>query len=422
MICRNCNKKEFIKIADIGKQPISSLFLKKKKKIKNYSLDLFKCKFCELVQLYKIPNLKDMYGPNYGYKTSVSKLMVNHLKRKKKRINKFKILKKNSNILDIGSNDGTFLNFFSSKNNKFNLYGIDPSALSFLQNYKKNIKVILDFFNQKNAYNYFINKNIKFSLIASYAMFYDVEDPNEFCKAISKILDKNGVWSLEFSYFPLLLKNLTYDQICHEHCVYYSLTTFNNIIKKHGLKVVDFELNEINGGSIEVICAKSSGNFSVNKNKIQKLLQEEKKITTKDFSKFNLRVENSKKNLNFFLSKCNKSEVIGYGASTKGNVILNYCEIDNSKIKYICDANPNKFGKFTPGSHIEIISKNKMRKIKPKYLLVLIWSFRKEVIKQEERFIKSGGKLIFPLPVFHIVDKENYREYLQHGFNVFSFE
>ncbi len=422
MICRNCNKKKSIKIAEIGKQPISSLFLKKKRNIENYSLDLYKCEICDLVQLSKIPNLKDMYGPEYGYKTSVSKLMINHLKKKIKKMNKYKILRQNSNILDIGSNDGTFLNFFLSKNNKFNLYGIDPSASAFLQNYKKKIKVIINFFNKKTATKYFIKKNIKFSLISSYAMFYDVEEPNEFCKLIKKILDKKGIWALEFSYFPLLLKNLTYDQICHEHCIYYSLTTFNNIIKKNGLKIIDFELNEINGGSIEVICAKNSSTFSVNKKKINNLLLEEKKISKKDFSKFNLRVENSKKNLDFFLSKCNKLEVIGYGASTKGNVILNYCNIDQSKIKYICDANPDKFGKFTPGSHIKIISKKQMRKLKPKYLLVLIWSFRKEVIKQEEKFIKSGGKLVFPLPVFHIVDKENYTKYLKHGFDIFSFE
>ena len=422
MICRSCYKKKFKKIAAIGRQPISSLFLTKKKKIKDYSLDLYKCELCDLVQLSKIPNLKDMYGPKYGYKTSVSKLMINHLKSKKKKFHKYKIFKKNSNILDIGSNDGTFLNFFHSKKNKLNLYGIDPSASSFLQNYKKNIKIIVDFFNQKTAKRYFINKDIKFSLITSFAMFYDVEEPNPFCKTISKILDKKGIWALEFSYFPLLLKNLTYDQICHEHCVYYSLITFNNVIRKHGLKIIDFQLNEINGGSIEVICAKTSSNFPVKTRKINALFQKEREIKNIDFKKFNLRIYNSKKSINLFLSKCKKSEIIGYGASTKGNVILNFCKIDESKIRYICDANPSKIGKFTPGSHIKIITKTQMRKLKPKYLLVLIWSFRKEVIKQEEKFIKDGGKLIFPLPIFHIVDKDNYIKYLQHGFDVFSFE
>ena len=132
MICRDCNKNKFTKLSNIGYQPISSIFLKSKRKIKNYSLDLFKCKSCDLVQLSKIANLKDMYGPEYGYKTSVSKLMVNHLREKFVRIKKLNILKKNSNILDIGSNDGTFLNFFANKEKYLNLYGIDPSASAFL--------------------------------------------------------------------------------------------------------------------------------------------------------------------------------------------------------------------------------------------------------------------------------------------------
>ena len=421
MICRNCRKKSFNKISNIGKQPISSLFLKKKIQIKNYSLDLYKCKYCDLVQLSKIPNLKDMYGADYGYKTSVSKLMVNHLKKKISKLNRFGIFKKKSKILDIGSNDGTFLNFFSKFKNKNELFGIDPSASAFIEEYNKKINVIIDFFNKKNVHKYFIDKKIKFSLITSYAMFYDVEEPNEFCSGIEKILDKNGIWALEFSYFPLLLKNLTYDQICHEHCVYYSLSTFNKIISNNNLKIIDFSINEINGGSIEVLCAKKNSDFKINKNRINHLLNEEKNISNKDFEKFNLRMENSKKNLQLFLKGQNKKNIIGYGASTKGNVILNYCKLNNKNISYICDANHTKEGKFTPGSHIKIISKNKMRKIKPKYLIVLIWSFRTEVIKQEKEFIKNGGKLIFPLPVFHVVDKENYKKYLKENFSLYSF-
>ena len=421
MICRNCKNQNFRKIFKLGSQPISSTFLKKKKKIKSFSLDLYLCKKCNLVQLKEIPRLKDMYGKNYGYKTSVSNLMVNHLKKKYETFKKKKILQNHSNILDIGSNDGTFLNFFAKNNKNLNLYGIDPSATAFEDNYDKKIYLIKNFFSEKILRKKLI-KNKKFSLIVSYAMFYDVEDPNNFCKNISKILDDKGIWSLEFSYFPLLLKNLTYDQICHEHCVYYSLITFNNVIRKHGLKIIDFQLNEINGGSIEVICAKTSSNFPVKTRKINALFQKEREIKNIDFKKFNLRIYNSKKSINLFLSKCKKSEIIGYGASTKGNVILNFCKIDESKIRYICDANPSKIGKFTPGSHIKIITKTQMRKLKPKYLLVLIWSFRKEVIKQEIKFIKDGGKLIFPLPIFHIVDKDNYIKYLQHGFDVFSFE
>ena len=154
--------------------------------------------------------------------------------------------------------------------------------------------------------------------------------------------------------------------------------------------------------------------------KIKKTILEEKKISIKDYEKFNLRIKNSKKNLQLFLSNIKKSEIIGYGASTKGNVILNYCGVSNKNIPFVCDANVTKIGKFTPGSHIPIISKIKMRKINPKYLLVLIWSFRSEVIIQEKTFIKKGGKLIFPLPDFHIVDKDNYLDYLKQDFSTYS--
>ncbi len=422
MICRNCKNKKFDKISKIGRQPISSLFLNKKKHIKNFSLDLFKCKKCDLVQLSKIPNLKDMYGPEYGYKTSVSNLMVKHLENKILDLKKFGVFKGKTNILDIGSNDGTFLNFFEKKKqNRYGLYGIDPSASAFLDNYSENINIIIDFFNKKTVKKNFLDNKIKFSLITSYAMFYDIEEPNDFCKDIAKLLSDNGIWSLEFSYFPLLLKNLTYDQICHEHCVYYSLDTFNKIISKNNLKILDVNFNEINGGSIEVKCVKKNCKFKSKTEKINSIIKQERKIGLKDFEKFNLRMENSKKNLQLFLNNQKKEKVIGYGASTKGNVILNYSQITNKHLSYICDANPSKEGKYTPGSHIQIISKSKMRKLKPKYLVVLIWSFRSEVIKQEKKFLRDGGKLIFPLPVFHVVDKENYKKYLKEDLKIFSF-
>jgi len=298
------------------------------------------------------------------------------------------------------------------------LIGMDPSANAFSGSYDKKIKVVTDFFRNQSVRKYL--KDSKFSVITSFAMFYDVEDPNEFCKNISKVLEKNGIWILEFSYFPLLLKNLTYDQICHEHVTYYTLNTFNKILNRNNLKIVDFSLNEINGGSIEIICTKKNSGLKSKQRKIKDIISKEKQISKSDYDRFNLRIQNGKNNLNLFLQNINKSDIVGYGASTKGNVILNYCGLTNKNISYICDANPSKIGKFTPGSHISIISKRKMRKINPKYLLVLIWSFRSEVIKQEKKFLKRGGKLLFPLPAFHIVDKDNYSNYLKEDFSVFS--
>ena len=265
MSCKNCKSRLIKKIVNIGNQPISSHFYKNKiNKLKKYSLDLYVCLKCNLVQLKSLAKLDHMYGLNYGYRTSLSPLMINHMRQKSKKI-KNDLKKGNKNILDIGCNDGTFLNFFKNLKN-VNLYGIDPSAAKFKEYHSKKINLIIDYFEKKKIEKKF--KKIRFDIITCFAMFYDIEDPNSFCKDINKLLTKNGKWILEFSYFPLLLKNLTYDQICHEHITYYSLTTFENIIKKNGLKILDFSLNSINGGSIEVICCKKNAKFRQNIKKI----------------------------------------------------------------------------------------------------------------------------------------------------------
>ena len=422
MKCKNCNNTKLKKVFRIGKQAISSVFFNNPKtNLKKYSLDLYKCSKCDLVQFSSLPPLEDMYGLTYGYNTSLSPLMVNHMREK------FKFLKSNhkkllkGQILDIGSNDGTFLNLLKSLKS-VKLYGMDPSSKKFLNNYKKNISVITDFFSKKKLLENISPEQAKekFNIITSFAMFYDIEDPNSFCKDIHSLLNNNGIWIVEFSYLPLLFKNLTYDQICHEHVTYYSLTTFNNILKKNNMKVIDLSFNEINGGSIEVICAKK--NSKVNpKSIVKKTFMEEASINKNIFNLFQNRVDNVKKTLLEFLKNIPAKDIIGYGASTKGNIVLNHLNLNRKNLPYICDANPFKFDRYTPQSNIKIISKKEMRKRNPKYLLVLIWSFRSEVIKQEIDYIKRGGKLIFHLPIFHIIDKYNYKEYLKSSFKSLSY-
>ena len=424
MSCKICKSKKLVKITNLKNQPISSVFLEKKNfSLKKYNINLYECRSCKLIQFASLPPLGEMYGQTYGYRTSLSKLMVNHIKKKFDKLIKYKNIKNNLNILDIGSNDGTFLNFFARKNKKFKLYGIDPSAEKFKKYYNKRINLITDYFSYENILKKKDIKKSKFKLITSFAMFYDIDNPNKFCKDIYKLLDNDGIWALEISYFPSLLKNLTYDQICHEHVTYYTLTTFNNLIKKHNLKIIDFNFNEINGGSVEIICAKKNYKSNMKNNELKEYLDDEKNITKISYQKFNQRVENTKKNILEILKIIgNNKNVIGYGASTKGNIVLNHCNITSKDIKYICDANPFKLKKFTPGSNIQIISKEKMRKLNPKYLLVLIWSFRSEVINQEIEFIKKGGKLIFHLPQLHIIDKNNYKTFLNSSFKPFSFD
>ena len=424
MKCKNCKRNKLEKILSVGSQPISSVFHKRKThNLKKYPLDLFKCKFCDLIQFSKLAPLDDMYGSTYGYRTSLSKYMIDHMKEKFSKLNKKNYLKKNSSILDIGSNDGTFLNFFANRRKDLKLYGMDPSSFKFKRYYNKNINIISDYFSKKKFDEFCKKKNIKeqFDLITSFAMFYDIEDPNSFAKDIFNCLKKDGIWVLEFSYFPLLLKNLTYDQICHEHVTYYTLSTFRKVAYQNGFKIIDFSFNEINGGSIEVVCAKKNSIHLPKTKKINKVLDQENQINMESYRNLGYRIENTKEILKLLLKNIKKTEIIGYGASTKGNIVLNHCGINDQNLRYICDANPYKFGRFTPGSNIKIISKQQMRKMKPKYLLVLIWSFRSEVIKQEINYLKKGGKLIFHLPMLHIIDKNNYKNFIKKDFSSFSY-
>tara|TARA_S200000501_G_scaffold285652_1_gene269967 strand:+ start:450 stop:1706 length:1257 start_codon:yes stop_codon:yes gene_type:complete len=417
MICKNCKNKKLSKIVEIGKQPLSGFFYSKKKHdLKKYSLDLFKCFKCDLVQLNSKVKTEKMYGIHYGYKTSVSKLMLNHFKKKIRRFKKLNFISKRDKVLDIGSNDASFLKILGKN---YDLWGIDPSANKFKKNYK-GIKLISKFFSKKNIFKNFKNKEIKFNLITSFAIFYDVDNPHKFCKDIEQLLTDDGVWICEFSYLPLMLKNLTFDQICHEHLTYYTFSVFEKILKKNGLKVIDCELNEINGGSIEVIITKNKCTRISNLKLINKLKKDEIKIKNSSFRNFEKRIKLSKVKLKSFINK--NYPIGGYGASTKGNIVLNYNDLDSNKIEYICDANKKKYGKFTPGSNIQIISKEKMRKLKPKYLLVLIWSFRPEIIKQELNYIKNGGNLVFHLPKFHIINKMNYKKFLNKSFKELSYK
>jgi NDP-4-keto-2,6-dideoxyhexose 3-C-methyltransferase len=421
MQCINCKNKNLKKIINLGEQVISSLFYSKpKKNLKLYPLDLYECKKCKLVQLSKVAPLNNMYGNTYGYRTSLSPLMIDHMNEKFETIlNKRIVTKKKNKILDIGCNDGTFLNFFAKGGYK-ELYGIDPSAEKFKNNYSKHIQLEINFFSKKAVENKF--GRIKFNLVTSFAMFYDVSNPNSFCKDINSLLDKHGIWILELSYWPMLIENLTYDQICHEHIAYYSLSVFKKIANKNNLKILDFKFNEINGGSIEITCSKKNSKHKAKNEKIKDLLKYESRVKKKTYENLNTRIENTKRSLKEFLLLIKKSnkKIIGYGASTKGNIVLNQIGANNKTLPFIADANTEKKNKFTPGTNIMIISKEKMRKMKPDYLLVLIWSFRKEVIKQEVDYIKNGGKLVFHLPILHIVDKNNYKKYLNSDFSAYS--
>jgi len=401
--CRSCKSKKIIKVFSLGKQFLTGIFPENKNvKISNGFLSMVLCKNCKLLQLENSFKAEEMYGENYGYMSSLNKSMFDHLNQKVSKLKKKINLKPKDLIIDIGSNDGTFLSFFSKQ---FNLVGIDPTIKKFSKFYRRDIKKIPSFFNKKEI-NKITSKKAK--LITSIAMFYDLEDPIKFANDIYDLLSVHGVWHLELSYMPSMIKNVSYDTICHEHLEYYSLTSIKYIFDKVGFKIIDIEFNDINGGSFALTVAKKKSKIKESKMIVKWLLNKEKNLkineieTFKEFYKKCLQQKYELNSLLKNLKKMNK-KVYGYGASTKGNVILQFCNINRSKVRFIGEVNKYKYNKITPGSKIDIISEKKLRQLKPDYLLVLPWHFKNFILNKEKEYLKSGVKFIFPLPEIQIV-------------------
>jgi hypothetical protein len=400
--CRSCKKKSFYNILSLGNQFYTGFFLKKNQKVPKGELNLILCKNCSLVQLDRNFNINKLYGLNYGYRTSLNKLMQNHIESKKIYVSKFVNLKKKDLIVDIGSNDGTLLNFFNSK---YKLVGIDPTIKKFKKFYKKNINQVPSFFSNNSIKKYKLD-NAK--IIYSMSMFYDLPDPFEFVKNIKKLLDFNGVWHFEQSYLPFMLKYNSYDTICHEHLEYYTLQSIKYILDRNNLKIIDISFNDINGGSIALTTSKNPNRKE--SKLVKEVLKNEKKLklnTKFPYIKFKNRVIANKKKMNDLLKKLKKNNkiVYGYGASTKGNVFLQYNNFSSSQIKAIFDVNPDKFNRYTPGSKIKILDENSSKKLKIDYILVLPWHFKKFIIKKEKNSLMKKSKFIFPLPNVKIYKK-----------------
>jgi len=406
--CRVCNSNDLYDVIDLGKQYIQGSF--ERKKLSNefktkIPLKLALCKKCSLVQARYTVSPRILYE-NYWYSSGINNTMRTHLQNLSKesvkilRIKKKKIVK----ILDIGCNDGTLLKFFPKK---FIKIGVDPSQISKkLKN--KNLKIINDFFPSKQIVKFI--KNSKFKIITSIAMFYDLENPVDFVSNIKNILDNEGIWIFELSYLPDMLKLNSYDTICHEHLEYYSLTVLKYITEKCGMKIFKTKFNNINGGSIRCyVTHQDNIKFDRRDNftQINKILDKEKKIkikSLKPYKNFFIRILKMKIEMNRLFKKLkdNGKTIHVYGASTKGNTILQWNKIDKDIIRYAADRNPQKWGAKTIGSQIEIISENDSKKMKPDYYLVLPWHFKKEFIKREKKFLNQGGKMIFPLPKIKI--------------------
>ncbi len=415
--CKICGNDDLIEVLSLNEQYLSPTFVKtnegnKLAKIKS-PLTLVLCnkknseRNCGLLQLKEVTE-PDLLYKQYFYRTATNDTMRKDLKNLVDQVLEITKPQPKDIILDIGSNDCTMLNFY---NDDFKLVGFEPAENIKFLNKDKNIKVINNYFNSKNFKDNFLDKKAK--IITSCAMFYDLENPIKFVQDIEKILHNDGVWCCQISYLDSMIRNNNFYDICHEHLSYYSIESFEYLINQLNLKLFYAETNEVNGGSIRLyICKKNSKKFDKDEylDKLNHLRIKEKKLeltNSKTFFNFGKTIEELKNKTVNFVSNILKNNkiVLGLGASTKGNIILQHFGLTKVKIPFISERNPEKAGLKCLGSDIELISEQKAREINPEAFIVLPWNFKKEIIKREKEYLDKGGKLMFVMPYPHVVTK-----------------
>ena len=411
--CRICGSKNLTSILNLGDQYFANYSPKSNDVVpfeEKIPLELVRCdksidpKSCGLVQLRHTtpPNL--MYD-RYFYRSGINQTMTNNLNEiAKQAISKIKI-NPNDIVIDIGCNDGTLLQNY--KELPIRSIGFDPAKNMVQFSQQTGATIITEFFSAEEFIKNYGSEKAK--IITSIAMFYDLEDPNQFVDDISKILHPDGIWILELSYLPLMLSQNAFDTIVHEHLEYYHLDALEFLLSKFNLKVVDIQLNDINGGSFRVVVQhkeKSIDNKSLQH--ITELREKEKNLnlsTNQPFNDFIIKINAEKDKLVTFI----KTEVSAgktvhcYGASTKGNTLLQFYNLDKKLIQFIADKNPDKWGRKTIGTDISIISEEESHSMNPDYFLILPWHFINEFKEREKNYLKNGGRLLVPLPKFKII-------------------
>ncbi len=398
-------------VLDLGEIYLNNFLKKKDYTAPKGKLRIGFGKKSKLVQLLDTADQDKLYR-NYWYRSGTNKTMTDQLKEIVDIVPKWVDLKTNDVVLDIGCNDGTLLKHYNTIG-KFYKVGIDP-ATNISKEGKKNSDAHSVSFFDKSTFKKLTKRNAK--VITSIAMFYDLDNPKKFVSDINQCLDKNGIWILQISYTPLMMSLNAFDNIIHEHIEYYTLESLIPLFKKFKLEIVDAEINDVNAGSLRLVVKKKNNKLNnvagftkeIGKLRLDSLILNEKKLkfSQKDiYLKFKKRVDLQKNKLLKLLKslKQKKKKVYGYGASTKGNTLLQYYKIDKNLVSAIAERQKSKDGLLTVGSWIPIISEEKMRKLKPDYMLVLPWQFIHEFIKRERNFLKRGGKFIVPLPEVKII-------------------
>jgi SAM-dependent methyltransferase len=399
--CRSCNSTNFTNILSLGNLFLSD-FVKTNRKPKAFPLTIVLCKKCFLVQLDYTTPQKYLYTKRYGYKSGINQTMQDELKEiVQKALKKIGKNTKDITIVDIGANDGTLL-----KNYPKNVYriGVEPITKFAKEANKHANKIVNDYFSFK-SYQKSV-KDKKADIVTAISCFYDMEEPNTFIEDIKKVMKDNGIFIIQQNYLVGMLQQNAFDNIVHEHLEYYSLLSLNNLLDKHGLEVFDLEERSLNGGSFRTYIG-VKGKRKITK-AVLRIEQNENKLklnNKKIYLDFAKRIKNNKqKALEFITNENKKGKLIYlYGASTRGNTLLQYFEINNKLIKKAVERNPEKWGKIIASVGIPIISEQQARKDKPDYMLVLPWFFKDEFLKREKKFLESGGHFIFPLPNLRII-------------------
>lgn len=370
-------------------------------------LQLKQCASCGLVQLAHNFDGNDLFRISYGYRSGLNESMVRHLREIAFNVKNRVAFSPGDIVLDIGSNDGTLLSFYESEQGIRRL-GIDPTIAKFKSYYQPGIETVEDFFSAAQYRKSVGDRQAK--AITSIAMLYDLPDPNAFVGDIASVLAPDGLWVFEQSYLPLMVERGSFDTICHEHLEYYGMHQINDLLARHGLRAFDVRVNDVNGGSFQIWGCHRSGPFPTNAAAVDLLLRKERLegyLGKQPLESLRSNAEAVRRQALDFLEHCLASGKIvhGYGASTKGNTLLQYFGITSRLLPVIADRNPDKDGARTPGTGIPIISEERSRAAKPDYYFVLPWHFRDAFLERERAFIERGGKFVFPLPVFDVVPK-----------------
>jgi len=397
--CRICGNEKYYTVLDLENQYLSGIFPKSiDPDMYCGPLTLVKCDEssggCGHVQLEHTFDLPTMYGEEYGYRSGLNGSMIKHLKEKSEKILKNIELKSGNIVIDIAGNDGTFLSFFPKD---LQLTSIDPTSKKFSKFFPSNVNYIPDFFSERVFKERFGNQKAK--IVTSFSMFYDLEDPCDFATQVHNILDPDGIWVLEQSYMPEMIRVNSFDTVCHEHLSYYGMRQIKYIMDKAGFKIIDFEFNDVNGGSISVVVAPSSSSRKECTVKLTALIASEldqKLNTVEPWEEFSTRISKCKEEFQKILKdlKSQGLKIAGLGASTKGNVTLQTWRIGPNDIEVIGDVNPDKDNSFTPGTWIPIQNEESVIEDYDVFV-VLPWHFRKFFVNNPKF---KGKKLLFPLP------------------------